>query len=278
MRTKKAQISIILIMVVILLLAFALIFYMSSSKTSVSIPMQQEASQAGESAKLQNYLQSCLKDISLRAVYRIGYNGGYIAPEGDERYKEQMIPDWKRYFYGSSSFPFVLNKGVVSLSSKKDIKQRISNFVLFELNECFKSSDFEKENFKVKKPSNPLASTNININDVVITADYPVKLSRNNIELTAQRIVVQIPVRLGFVYDIVSKLVDNIKNTQPYDISRNCNKYGDGLVNIYSILGETVKLHAIRVVDAKPLHQKFYAPFEFRIGIQNMDIRGECVG
>ncbi len=275
MPDKNAQLTLVMIIAVILILAASIIIYLSSRESQETfLPLPSE----GTNLKLQNYLQSCLADAGIRAVYAIGKHGGYIAPAGDDRYKEDGLPDWQLYFYGQSSFPYGLDKKNVSLSSKKDIKNRINNFVLFELGQCIKSEDFEKEGFKVVKPLSPSILTELGTNSIIITADYPLKLLRNSQEYTAPKVMADIPIRLGHIYDVVYKLLRAVKDNQPYDISLHCLEYGNEFVNVYLLPGKFLKLHAIRVVDVQPLYEKSYPPFEFRIGLKNVDVVGECVG
>jgi len=270
-----AQVTLFIILGLVILLLFGLILYWVSAVVPKQAQIQTSTIQ-NEQAAISGLLEGFLEDAGRRGVYRAGSHGGYIAPEGDEEYTESNpIPDYDLYFYAGSSFPFVLNNEKVSLLSKQQIEERISDYVAIEFNKAVNSSNAFKN---LQKPSMPIVKTMINLNDVVIMATYPVKAKKAGAEIIASDVSVSIPVRFGLVYSIAAELVNSIKNNQYYDISKDCSKYGDGKINIYLLPGKDVELHAVRVVDAQPLYQKFYAPFEFRIGIKNKKVQGECVG
>lgn len=272
---NRAQVTLFIILGLVILLLFGLILYWFTSTVPKQVQSQTPVIQ-NEQAAISGLLEGFLEDAGSRGVYRAGRHGGYIAPEGDEEYTESKpIPDYDLYFYAGSSFPFVLNNEKVSLLSKQEIEERISDYVAIEFNKAVNSSNAFKN---LQKPSRPIIKTMINQNDVVILATYPVKAKKAGAEIIASDVSVRIPIRFGLVYNIAAELVNNIQNSQYYDISKDCSKYGDGKINIYLLPGKDVELHAVRVVDAQPLYQRFYAPFEFRIGIKNKKVQGECVG
>jgi len=272
MLKKSAQVTLFIIVGIVLLISFLLIlFFVFPRQPTNTAPQTQ-----GESIKLQNYLQSCLKDSAIRGVYQAGIHGGHIAPRGDQRYNAFPVPEYNLYFLEGSTFPYVLDKSKVSLLSKELIEEKIAGFVSYELAKCINASAFPY--FRMQKPAKPVISVSINLDDVNVIADYPVQLAGDGQTIVASEVSAVVPVRFGLVYDIAEMIVNSIKNSADYDISRDCSEFGDNMINVYSVPGKKFKLHAVRIIDAKPLYDTFNHPFEFRMGIKNANLHGVCAG
>lgn len=197
MKLKRGQVTIFVILaLVIVVLGTGYFLFLNSPKSSVKV----------NSNPVSTFVQDCLQKASEKSIINVGLGGGYF-------YSSPVsTPDGIAYYW---------NNGTNNMPTIQTIQSEISKGVSKELLSCIKNMSFP--NYEISKGDLNVTTT-IHENKVLISADYPIQVKKENTTSTLRDFNWEVPVRLGFIYN----LVQNFTLEEP-------NKEGICLSCIYDI-------------------------------------------
>lgn len=222
---RKAQLTIFIIIGIVLLFSTALIIYIKQSIVEYKPPVEIAFEQVpAEMQPLQNYVTNCLESTAKDALIKLGMQGGYVDASSlivnDEdptagdgiAFSGLKIPYWhymKSQNTCNSECEFDYKRPELHKTTGKgnSVEEQISKYVEQKLSSClkefypFKSQGFEIEQSAIK------ARTTIARTDVVVQAEYPLKVKRAGAVHTMSKFTAQLPINLGKFYDFASVLV-----------------------------------------------------------------------
>jgi len=275
---KKGQLTIFMILGIVLLLSVVLLFIARQQ----IVQIREEVPEAIITHRvatnpIKAYFEDCLASIAKDAIYLVSYYGGYLYPSGIDKYNEPGNGDeWYNYYYFNEvQLPFLLDEQTIKIRPLNEIKEIISNYVQVEVQTCFEGLEiFERQGFSIKYPQVPgKVSTTIQRDKVLLSVHSPFSVSRDEKITYFREFSPTVAVRLGNTYDTVEKILLNIKEKQPLDLSEQCDQYTDNLTNIYFESNDYTFEYVVRIVDifGDP-------PLIFQFAIKNVDVQGECSG
>ncbi|MBU0457740.1 MAG: hypothetical protein ABH824_05330 [Nanoarchaeota archaeon] len=282
MYQKKGQITVFIILGLIMLLSLVLILFIRSETIKIRGEVPESViTHEIATDPIKSYLENCVEDISKEAIYQASFYGGYLYPSGSEEYNEPGSGDewYDYYFYDDLKIPFLLNEKTIHLRPKKKNAEVISNFVLEKAQSCFENlTVFEEQGFIFTFPQlKKSAFTIIKDDEVLVNLHYPLRITRDDKMTLFEDYNVVLNLRLGLLYNIAEKILNDIKENQPIDISKRCNFYKpDNQINIYLELNLYTYEYVLRVVDSFPL-AKDDQPQIFQFALKNVDVKGECI-
>jgi len=190
---KRGQVTLFIILGLII---FAAVGFMMLFKGEViQSYLDSQLSKSGVSPEIEpinEFVLDCIETTTYDGLFVIGQQGGYVnVPEVSTDFG---IP---YYFYMNNSYFPKLNI----------IEKQLSFYVYEELKNCINSfSNFtgfkiEEDDIKVK--------TEVKENKTIVKVNYPLKIIKGGVEFEMKNFEVEVPIRLGAIYRIASKLVEN---------------------------------------------------------------------
>ena len=140
------------------------------------------------------YVEQCLEEIALDAIYTLGNKGGYIYEVGDIAYDQEYLIAY-HYYEGEDTTP-----------TKADMADHISFYIKENLNSCLDNlSAFKEMNMEIETEEMK-AETIVGIEDVTVSLDYPITIIRQNKKSIVREYIVTIPIRLGHLHSIIKAI------------------------------------------------------------------------
>jgi len=181
---KKAQITIFIIIGIVIVGAVISVFaFKNNLKLKFLNP---------ESEKIQVFVESCIEDVGKEVIYEIGQKGGYYFPPN---------------FSTLTGIPYYYANNTNKMPSKKQIEEEISFYASAKLFFCtknfvdFPNMEIEQGEINVK--------TIIENDKVVLDVKYPLSIIQEKNTILIQDFKnIEIPVRLGIVYDSIEKIIN----------------------------------------------------------------------
>ena len=200
-----------------------------------------------EKASIEGYINNCVKKTAEDGLKLLGKQGGLINLDENKKIGNLSIAN---LFYSSKS----------QVPSIEKIQDELSFYVNSNLNICLKDfEDFKKQGWNVDKGS-ITTKTQINENDVLFEANFPLKISDKENSIIFEKFFANENIRLKYIYEIVNKIVDfRVKHERQidattlsnYEVYINVYDYGDFLI--------------FNIVDYKSLILK--TPYEFNFAV-----------
>ena len=235
---KKGQIAIFLIIGILIIIAGAFYFYATTFTTESRIETRlaevQEVS--ADFNPVKEFVDQCIYSTALEGLRLIGENGGYtsIDPSKNNIKSEKLYPasgDRTAYwFYADSSIPFVQKPKLRESDPKSgiSIEKQISDYVKSNLNSCLNNFDeFKKQGFSINEGKLATEAL-IRDSDVLINANYPLKIEKGDSKVDIEDFFVTIPFNMRAIYELASAVADNQSN------NRYLEKYTNTLIFVYS--------------------------------------------
>ena len=182
---KRGQVTIFIVVAIIIIGAVGLYFSLRGGLK------QQVLSPETEGVYL--FVQSCIEETGEDAVHNIGQNGGYfLAPE----------------FSTSGGIPYYYSEGKNYMPSKERVGAEVSRYVNEMLFFCtrnfidFPDFDISQEGVKTE--------TRIGDNKIILNVEYPLRIIKGeSTSIIREFNNIEIPVRLGIVYDSIGSIIQN---------------------------------------------------------------------
>jgi len=139
------------------------------------------------------FTQSCIEKVAYNALSDIGRNGGYVEPTNLSAF---------------NGLPYYISKGENHMPSKEIIEKELANYISDALPACtwgfenFPEFTIDQETVKT--------STTIENDKVVLNVEYPLRIVHGE-DISALKNFknIEIPVRLGLVYDSIERMLVN---------------------------------------------------------------------
>lgn len=267
---KRGQLAIFMILGLVILISFFLVFYFKSAAAKNKDDVVNTGKTSLDITPIKHYITTCLKEVSDEVLFeKIGKQGGYLNPEG--------IVDY--ILYDGSKVPYYLDGIAVNYPTKDAIAERISNYVLAELESCLKLDVFSEMGFEVAKPVSFEVNTSINKKDVSVRLEYPLTVKQGDQTTELLDFKVNLPVGLGDIYDSMETLIWYVKNNgqvpnPAYNIGAHCSLYdSNGLTNVY-----VKNKEIIQFMDFSTYEQDYLQTYKFQFAVKNVNVTGACVG
>jgi len=289
---KRGQIAIFVILGISVIILVGFIGYTQSNLTQkkVSSEIKETSKTPTEIAPIKKYAESCLKDVSDRALWLVGEYGGYIDPEGNDTYGEPGTLDYT--IYNQEPYPYYIGGTPLTVG---DIEGKLSKYIIIEFEKCFNLTTFEDNGFFIKGPSINYQAINFNFNDVEVDSnvtinedsvtvkiEYPMNITKRSFKATLKDFRADLPIRLGKIFNAVNSTPEGLLpkitdewgdgDEDNYDLTTfNCDSH-DPLkqINIYSKDHDPDK-KIIKVIDYKPYYSKYLKAYVFQFAIRGED-------
>lgn len=291
--SKKSQVVLFLILGLIIVLISGTLLYVVKKSTSSSMDTstKETVDLMYDMRPLNEYINNCLKTVTLEGIQIIGQHGGYLDDGSSQSWYGDASTHYTNTSYDGETVPIFIDSAFIPKNpTKKSIETRLAKYVAVEFEKCFNESVFMEMGMQIALPNinytvhgyypTPNASTNVSIynTSIIVSARYPVSLSRENSVTEISEFKVVLTSNLGFMYNlsvdknkIVSTIKKNWSNSQDFNLSAwNCLAYdptGNILVYSKAIPGHA-DMKLIRIMD----YNKIPA-YEFRYAVQNDPIR-----
>ena len=231
MLSKRGQISIFIIIGIIILLVFGLALYIKlrASRTEEVGPIVEKI--PAELYPLKVFIEQCIEETATDAVLLIGQSGGYtdisnfgiihtadptssqaveFSPESSMRIAYWWYLKSSNDCSGNCEFSSEMpdlkseyNKGEERSLMDSSIEAQIDNYVNFKLNECLNDFiDFKGQGFEVRELGKVTTTTTIRNNDVLVSVDYPLEITKGKVKAKASGFFTTVPVNLKNIYEL----------------------------------------------------------------------------
>jgi len=221
MRKKRGQVTIFII-IAILIVAAIVGFYIFRDKLKFNSPIPPYAE------GVYSFTQDCVEEASEEAVYNIGQAGGYFSTS---------------VLSTDSGIPYYFYNNQIEMPSKEQIENEISSLLNQKLFLCTNNfADFK--NLKIRQGYIKSAVV-IKNDEVVIEVKYPIKIYKDEHSTLLEDFSIKVPVRLGVVYDSISKIVQEQSGEEGICLSciSDVALENDLYVNMYDYNNETIILN-----------------------------------
>lgn len=193
---KKGEITIFIIAGIIAVFLFIFIFVVVNQKREVDSSTTDNLKIKSQADKVKMYVEQCLYDSAVPAVYYVGLTGGYIDPP-PKTFRSTKSTIAYYYYFGDDEMP-----------QKQRVEQEISEYIEDTLFLCINNfKGFEDADII---PGNVKAKTLMGENDVTIQLDFPVVISIGDTKMVVSKYQTWVPIRLGHNYDFARKVNDNL--------------------------------------------------------------------
>ncbi len=184
LKFKRSQISIFIIIAVIIvaiIVLFLLLRENSSPEQIISLEIQ----------PIHDYFETCIKDTAERAIYSIGWSGGYF------HYTNNSTENGITYYYldGKNTMPKI-----------ELVQDELSSYMNNLLEYCAENlSQFSEF---VIKTSQTNTKTTIEENKIVFDVTYPVTITKEKSSFFISKFNVPINSRLGEIYEFSKNITE----------------------------------------------------------------------
>jgi hypothetical protein len=277
---KRAQITIFIIVGIVILVISGLAYYTKSRATKEGA-VEKTVELGLDATPIKTYVDSCLAQVSEEGVWILGTHGGYIDPDGNSFYGEEGNILSESATYQGDKVPYYLNgSGNRTYPSLVQMEEKLSRYIIVELERCLDFSAFEDMGFNITKPSFPVGSeVSINKEDVIVDIEYPLTIREKNAVARLSAFRISLPLRLGAIYHSAGSLITKIIDLQPYNIVADCSVYDtNGLTNVYFKRNDSGEQEIIQFVDYGTYKHKYLKAYKFQFAVKDAGFSGECTG
>ena len=186
---KKSQVTIFILIALAILIVFLFLFYLNNQKKQIQI-----IDLSSDKAAVSNFVENCLKNTALDALYFVASKGGYYEnPEPGIDYFFTQVP---YYFYINKNISPTLNFVENSLSEyiENNLDFCINNFV------DFPGLEITAGNIK--------AETQIAQDKVFFNLNYPITIKKGDSRIELTDFQAELPVRFADLYNTGLKITE----------------------------------------------------------------------
>jgi len=180
---KRGQMTIFIIIAIILV--GGIIFFLM-----IKGDAGKETSIPSDITPIQSFVEDCIGEIGIEAVYYIGEKGGYF---------------YSPNFSIATGIPYYYSNSKNYMPSKKIVQKEISSYINRKLFFCTKNFiDFPQFEIIQKeiKTDTKIQNNNINFN-----VNYPISITQGEMTSIIEDFQVKVPIRMGVVYDAVETII-----------------------------------------------------------------------
>jgi len=186
---KRGQVTIFIIIAVLIVAGVSLFFILKDTDTK----KQEQIEINPEIEPVYSYVQNCLDSSSEDVVYTVGVGGGYYNVEEDMSTENLGVT-------------YHLKDGESLMPSKKEIEKEISNNIEMETENCSSDLDSVFTDYQIKQ-KNVSVETTIEQEEVLIEADFPLLIKKEDSRHEVRKFREIIPIKLGLMHEAVSEFI-----------------------------------------------------------------------
>ncbi len=218
--SKRGQLTLFIIIGILLL--FGIFFYLISEKKQ---NRSDEAIKRGvelEPERLNEYIRSCLLQVSKPFIYNLSYNGGFLNISQARGRLYHNITYYYHCDYGisqdSASQSINQNKGCVNkLITRQFMESELNREIAKALDKCVNLTVFKSYNYEKQFPK---IYSVIGVDKVIINVHYPkpLKIFKNDFTIYSTDQSITIPVKLGLLHDLATKILNSEITKHYFDV------------------------------------------------------------
>lgn len=260
---KKGQVTIFAIIGIIIVIIFVLALMLQDKGTKPSAHRDDN-----DLNKVKVYGESCLKDATEMAVYKLGLEGGHINPRGDSFYDISGIP---HYDFKGESLPIFLDEnGVRSIPDKQDVEENLEKIIEVNFFDCFDLTTFKSMGMEIEAPltnyengyqeyEDVNADVTVFDDRIDVKLNYPIEISNLDKVKKVDEFRHSSSIRLGRILEGLNSLLPKIKEKWDQHTIRDNNFYLEDFncdqidpkkyITIYALDNDNLNKRVVRVVD-----------------------------
>jgi hypothetical protein len=223
--SKRGQVTVFIVIGIIILVAVMLLFFFRSSifGAQLDLALEQDAAQ-GDALVLQEYVSSCLQDVSIEGLQLLGQHGGYIDLSRDDvhdkvfevladptesdavQFNTLEIPYW---WYEDSEHGCVqcsiTTKNMPTLAL---MEKQVAIFVQEQLGSCLADfTSLEAQGFDISEDGSPRVVVTAVEEMVYVQLTYPLSIENEGVTSSLTSWYVEIPIPLAEIYDAAAEVM-----------------------------------------------------------------------
>ncbi|MFO8015654.1 MAG: hypothetical protein R6U32_00975 [Candidatus Woesearchaeota archaeon] len=170
MKEKRGQITLFIIIGILIVALVGVFLYIRGE----SIQMEEPEVIPSELMPVKEYIDGCMQVTLNKAVLMMGQQGGYLY------IPEHIKSDPSAYIESSDGSmiktPYWYHNGKSNVPSIGNMEKQISRYVEENLDACLRDFAPLEEQFSIEEAGNMTSKTTIGVNEVIITAKYPLNV------------------------------------------------------------------------------------------------------
>ncbi|MBU0461192.1 MAG: hypothetical protein KJ574_01260 [Nanoarchaeota archaeon] len=273
---KKSQITLFIMIGIVFVIITGIIIYLQGQKEKMPEAEIIAGRIPAELNPLKEYVDACIKDVSLEALQKVGLHGGYIDPldshytdspleiddleptEGDAILlnpgdRTTAIPYWW-YLYSPNDCRdcYVTAKNFLRIDL---VEEQINQYVDDHLGKCLKDfRNFESLGFRVTPEGDIRTKTTVTEKDVTMEVNYPLKVGIEDRETKVETFFIRQDLPFRDIYNLAREIV----------IGENVDGY------LEQIMEHFIVLHSGFDTSMLPPHHATEKSFVKRIWVKQM--------
>lgn len=233
---KKGQVTIYIIIGLIILIVAGLVIYLwFIPEERVEEAAREELLLPATHRPVQTFIGDCLSDVSEDALKRLGAHGGWIDIE-------DPVVDWKNFninlmrptesdvvsldpagrnlvpywWHMKSDFQcydcFATQENIPAV---EDMEDQMNHYIEENLPVCLGGfSELKEQGFEITELDNPLVQAIVTERDVIFILDYPLRITKNDLEVKTKYFRIRQDVNLRRLYNLALQLTFDQINGQ----------------------------------------------------------------
>jgi hypothetical protein len=285
---RKAQITLFIIIGILIIIVGGIAFWLLAGQAQKNPDILGTIQLQTQADIVKNYVEKCLFDVSVRGIYLITSQGGYIDPEYNAYYGDYDQVEWVRS--GELKIPYWYYGGVDISPSLNQVETKLGRYILVEGENCTNVESIQSlTGTKIIKPATTYQETffdtskektnisvSINERDVSVRYYFPITLKRNDSEITVKEYYAYIPFAIGLDFASAKEIVGKISTAGSggYNLEPDCLKYArGGYTNVFPFKSR------ILLIDYEPyFNPTFGRSLKFQYRYSGKIVYGYCSG
>jgi hypothetical protein len=204
---KKSQVTLFIIIGIVLILSvFLLMFLKDTEKNNLTEDENQMVlSSQATPQEFENYITKCIESRTKKLIPILALNGATLRDSLNRKYNNIS------YNYMCTNRP---REGCVNELRKREISFELSDELIQKMPACLNLDRLRKEGYNIEEGKMTF-SAEILQDKVVMTLDYPIKITKDQVTYSNSKFSATIKTNFGMMYDLSQKIVnDEIENSR----------------------------------------------------------------
>ncbi len=224
---RKAQITVFMIIGIVLVIGALVYFGIFFQREAIAPEEERGVEVPLEVKPVKDFVESCVLKIGVEALKLVGQHGGYIYPlerQDDgrvftidpldpsssdgvsftERAESSIVYWWYMKSPNSCNRCLITTENIPKIDS---IERQVDKYIAANLGRCLDGFvSFERSGFDVSELGQPVATTKVTAQDVVVSTDLPLRISLSGKTTDMDRFITHIPINLTRVYALAREI------------------------------------------------------------------------
>ena len=216
----KGQISIFVILgLVLAAIIIGIAFFRAEIYSKLGeVGIVKEAALPSQVENIKNEIQSCLQYLGEDTVLLVGMQGGYVKLDSRTKYSTVFINILSDPTFPYQGTAYLYDKGQKKVPSLESIEKGMEDYINENVKQCQK----EYTGFKVEYDTRVQPEVEIQEKKVNFNVAWNIEVSKDESEYKIRDFKFDVPVRLGEIYNIVNKIVDQQVALKSKDVCASC--------------------------------------------------------